>query len=494
MKRTRYIAKKAAVLLIGASLMMLALVVARTISFGSIESEIERVPTVAINPGFAERLAESLRIPTISNERPDAFDAASFQAFHTYLERAFPKVHSELERETVARHSLLYTWRGTDPSLRPILLIAHMDVVPVESSTERDWDQAPFGGRIADGFIWGRGAIDNKSAVIGILEAVEMLLDEEMRPTRTVYLAYGHDEEVGGMSGARTIAELLRRRGVKLEMILDEGGIIGDGILPGIPAPVAMVGVAEKGFLTVELSTRTTGGHSSLPPPQSAVGILSTAIARLEQNPLPARLNGLARQLFQTIAPEFPLTQRALFANLWLTKPLIVRRLQSNPATNAMVRTTTAATIFQAGTKDNVLPSSARAVINFRILPGDTISSVMDHVRQIIDDDRVNVVPAGRFSAEPSVVSSTESKSFRVLERTIRMETPEVIVAPYLVVVVTDARHYADLSDDVYRFLPVHLSSNDLERMHGINERIAITTYERTIRTYRRLLLNAAGG
>ena len=494
MKRTLYLAKKPALLLTGAALTVLAVILVRTLSYGAITPRIKPAPTVAMKQGFAERLANSLRIPTISNQEPEAFDPAAFQAFHKYLEQAFPGVHSELQRETVAAHSLLYTWRGTDPSLKPILLMGHMDVVPVESGTEQQWHQGPFGGQITDGFIWGRGAIDDKSAVIGTLEAVEMLLNEGVRPARTFYFAYGHDEEVGGTTGARQIAELLRDRGVELEMILDEGGIISDGILPGISAPVAMVGVAEKGFVSIELSTRTTGGHSSLPPRQSAVGILSAAVARLEDNPLPARLEGPARQLFEAVAPEFAFPQRAVFANLWLTKPLVVRRLQSSPTTNAMVRTTTAVTIFQAGTKENVLPSSARAVINFRILPGDTISSVRDHVRRTVADDRVNVAPAGRFSAEPSAVSSTSSESFQVLERTIRMETPDAIVAPYLVVVVTDARHYSGLSNNLYRFLPVRLENNDLERMHGTNERIAIATYERTIRMYRQLLLNAAGG
>jgi carboxypeptidase PM20D1 len=307
-----------------------------------------------------------------------------------------------------------------------------------------------------------------------------------------VYLAYGHDEEVGGAAGARQIAALLKARGIELEMVLDEGGVIGDRILPGITEPVALVGIAEKGFVTVELSTQVAGGHSSLPPRQSAVGILSAAVARLEQNPMAARLEGPTRQLFDRIGPRFPAIQRAVFANLWLTAPLVLRTLAGSSTTNAMVRTTTAPTIFQAGTKDNVLPSYARAVINFRILPGDTVTTVVEHVRHAVDDRRVEVKIVGRFSAEPSAVSSTDSESFRILERTIRSVVPDTIVAPYLVVVVTDARYYSGLSRNVFRFLPLRLTQPDLQRMHGIDERIGIREYEAAIRIYRQLIIEAA--
>ena len=451
-------------------------------------------PQVAVAKAAAERLAGAIRIPTISAEEAATFDADAFRRLHAYLQTAFPRVHSQLRREIVGTHSLLYTWQGTDSSLDPILLIGHMDVVPIEPGTEEKWQQDPFDGRIADGFIWGRGAIDNKSAVVGILEATEMLLAEGFRPARTVYLAYGHDEEVGGTAGAREIAALLRSRGIQLEMVLDEGGVIGDRILAGITEPVALVGIAEKGFVTIELSARVAGGHSSLPPARTAVGIVSAAVAKLEENPLPARLDGPTRELFNRIGPLLPLAQRAVFANLWLTRPLVIGRLEQRPVTNAMVRTTTAPTIFQAGTKDNVLPSHARAVVNFRILPGDTVATVVEHVRREIDDSRVEVRTVGRFSAEPSTVSRTDSQSFRTLERTIRSVRPEAIVAPYLVVVVTDARYYSGLSQNIFRFLPLRLTARDLERVHGSDERIGIREYEAGIRTYRQLVINAAAG
>lgn len=320
-----------------------------------------------------------------------------------------------------------------------------------------------------------------------------MLLHEGFRPERTFYLAYGHDEEVGGEQGAAQIAALLKARGIELEMVVDEGGVIGEGVLAGVADPVALVGVAEKGFVSLELSTRVQGGHSSLPPPQSAIGILSAAVARLESTQMRPRLEGPTRQLFDRVGPRFPFFQRALFANLWLTRPVVVRALEQNVATNAMVRTTTAVTMLDAGTKDNVLPSYARAVVNFRILPGDNISAVVDHVREVVDDDRVNVRIVGRFRSEPSAISNVDSGAFHTLERAIRGVAPDVVVAPYLVVVVTDSRHYGELSRNIFRFLPLRLTSNDLQRMHGIDERIGIQQYEEAIRIYRRLILEADG-
>lgn len=461
-----------------------------TARYGSEPFRVDPAPNVAVPNGAADRLAGAIRIATVSAEDPALFDAGAFRRLHEYLAAAFPRVHAALGRETVGTHSLLYRWDGTDSSLKPILLLGHLDVVPVEPGTEDTWEQHPFEGRIADGFIWGRGAIDNKSAVVGTLEAVEMLLAEGFRPTRTVYLAYGHDEEVGGRRGARQIAALLESRGVEFEIVLDEGGVIGHNILPGVTEPVALVGIAEKGFVTIELSSRTAGGHSSMPPTQSAVGIVSAAVAKLEANPMPARLEGATRALLDRIGPRLPLLQRAVFANLWLTRPIVTRRLESSPATNAMVRTTTAATIFQAGTKDNLLPSYARAVVNFRILPGDSVDAVLDHVRRVVDDPRVEMKTVGRFSAEPSAVSPADSESFRTLERTIRSVHPGTAVAPYLVVVVTDARYYSALSRDVFRFLPVRLTARDLERTHGTNERVGIAEYEDVIRTYRQFVID----
>lgn len=484
--------KKLALTLLIALVLLLAVILIRTARFGEAQSPVPAAAAFATPTGAAERLAEAVRIPTISHEDSARFDAAAFAALHELLRTRFPRVHARLRRETVAGHSVLYTWPGTDPSLPPVLLMGHLDVVPVEAGTEARWARPPFAGVVEGGFVWGRGSMDDKSSVLGTLEAVEMLLAEGFAPRRTVLLAYGHDEETGGQ-GARQTAALLRQRGVRPWMVVDEGGVIGQGVMPGVDRPTALIGIAEKGFVSLELTAQAEGGHSSMPPRRGSIGRLSAAIQRLEASPMPARLDGASLKLFDRVGPEMPFAQRAVFANLWLTRPLVIRTLAGAPSSDAMVRTTTAPTIFQAGTKDNVLPSRARAVVNFRILPGDSVPGVVAHVRRVVDDTLVRVRVMQGFSSEPSPVSRTDGEAYRVLERSIRQASPDAVVAPYLVLGGTDARHYHALSDAVFRFLPMRVTPEDLDRIHGTDERIAIRDYLAAIRFYRQLLLNTAG-
>jgi len=278
---------------------------------------------------------------------------------------------------------------------------------------------------------------------------------------------------------------------VRPEWVLDEGGAVTRGMMPGVEAPVALVGVAEKGFVSVELAARGEGGHSSMPPRSTAVGTLARAVARLEEHPLPGGIRGATELLFDHAGPEMPFGMRLVFANRWLFGPLVERQLAAAPSTDATLRTTTAATVIRGGTQDNVLPSSARAVVNFRILPGDSIAGVLAHVREVVDDPRVQVRTAG-FGSEPSPVSGTETAGFRAIRRSIRQTFPDAVVAPYLVVGATDARHFHGLSPHVYRFLPVRVTARDLERMHGTDERVAVADYAAAVRFYAQLLRNGA--
>ena len=436
----------------------------------------------------AARLAEAVRFRTISHADGAQVDSSAFLDLHAFLEGAFPGVDSMLVVEKVSDLSLLYTWPGHNTALAPVVLMGHQDVVPVEGREEA-WTQPPFDGVIRDGFIWGRGTLDNKSGVLGILEAVELLLAQGFAPERTVYLAFGHDEEVGGERGAKKIAEHLAARHASLAMVLDEGGLIIDGVLPGLDAPTAIVGTAEKGYLSLELSVESAGGHSSRPPRNTAIGILSEAITTLEAHPLPARLHGPTAEMFAHVGPSMVLTQRVVLANLWLFRPLMVRMLGDDENTSPTVRTTTAATLFNAGEKDNVLPTRATAVVNFRILPGETVESVTAYVRQTIDDPRVQVrsLAEGR---NPSPVSPSTSAAFEMVAQSIRAVSPEadLIVAPYLSIGGTDAKHFTGLSDNVYRFIGWKVGPDDLDRVHGINERLAIEEYARSIRFYAQVL------
>jgi len=484
---------KRAFLVIGLGLLILvSVVLIRTVGLTSIQVPVDPATVFAVDgQGVAEHLAAALQFQTISSEDSTDVRAEELIGLHEFLEQAFPRVHSTLTKELVGDYSLLYTWEGREGGLDPILLMAHMDVVPVDPGTEGDWAYPPFEGRIAEGYIWGRGAMDFKFAVTGILEAVEMLLGEGFQPRRTIHLAFGHDEEVGGQKGAALIADLLQSRGVELEYVLDEGQAITDGIVQSISEPVAFVGIAEKGFVSVELTAEGDGGHSSMPPPETAVGILSTAIHKLEQTQFPTRLEGPIRQMLDHLAPEMPFAMRMLLANLWLTGGLVERQFAATPATNATVRTTTAATMFEGSIKENVLPTQARAVVNFRILPGDSIAGVLEHVQQTIDDPRVQLRSLGRIVSEPSPISDTNSPAFEVLQRTIRHVFPGVLVAPGLVLAATDSRHFAELSRNIYRFTPMWVGPEDLDRIHGTNERLSVENYEQIVRFYVQLIINS---
>ena len=440
----------------------------------------------------AERLAAAVRFPTVSHEDGRRVEREAFLGLHEHLARSFPLVHARLTREVVAGASLLYTWKGKNPNAAPILLLSHQDVVPVEPGTERSWTHPPFSGAIADGFVWGRGTLDDKAGVLGILEAAEHLLAQGFQPERTVLLAFGHDEEVSGVNGARQIAALLRQRGVKPDFILDEGGVIAEGMIEGIEAPVALIGTAEKGYVSVDLVAKVEGGHSSMPPRHTAIGRLAAVIHGLEEDQMPARIDGTTRKSFEVLAPEMPFGPRLFLSNLWLFEPLAVRTFSEEPASNSRIRTTTAATILHGGVKENVLPHEARAVVNFRILPGDTVEDVLAHVRAHAGPD-VQVSARRATATEPSPESDTASPAYRLIQTTIGQVFPGALVAPNLLGGGTDTKHYKDLTPNVYRFLPVRIQREDLARVHGTNERIGVESYAGVVRFFVQLIRNGAG-
>lgn len=439
---------------------------------------------------LAERLAAAVQFQTIFYEDPALFDEKEFKGFQKFLERSFPAVHATMQKEIVGDYSLLYTWKGQDDKAMPILLAAHMDVVPAESGWGKNWRYPPFQGNIADGFIWGRGTLDDKVSVLGILEATEKLIKEGYVPRRTIYLAFGHDEEVGGKHGAAKIAALLQSRGVKLDYVLDEALTITEGVVPNVSKPVALVGIAEKGCLSIELSVEGEGGHSSMPPPQTAIGILSSAISKLEQNQFPVRMEGPVKKMFEALSPDMPVGMKAVFANLWLFKGLVEKKLASAPRTNALVRTTVAPTIFQAGVKENVLATKARAVVNYRLLPGDTIDEVLLKVRKTINDPRVKIVALEGFKSNPSKIADPQSEGYRAVQKAIYQVFPEVTVAPGLVVAATDSRYYSAITGNVLHFLPIRLRADDLKRLHGTDERISLEDYSRVVSFYVQLIRN----
>ena len=439
----------------------------------------------------AAHLSAAIRFRTVSHQEAAQDDAAERLGLQSLLAATYPRVHAQLQREVIGEGALLFTWKGLDPSLRPLLLLGHQDVVPVDGGSDGRWTHPPFAGAIEGGFVWGRGALDDKGSLVGLLEAVELLLGQGFGPRRTVLLAFGHDVEVGGQRGAKVVAAALAARGVKPELILDEGLSVTEGIVPGADRPVALIGIAEKGYLTLELLAAGAGGHSSMPPPQTAAGVVAAAVARLEASPFPTRLSGPARALAEGLAPILPLGKRLALANLWLLGPVLERVYAGAPTTAALVRTTLAATMLEAGTKENVLPQSARAVVNLRLLPGDTLAFATARVQQVIDDPRVQVRALGGFGSEASGESSTTSPAFRLLERSLRESFPDAAVVPSLVLGATDSRHYAVLGTDTYRFAPFRFGPADLARVHGSDERVSVAGLGEAVRFYARLIRNS---
>lgn len=479
-------------LALAAAVVLLGLVlVVRTATFSSRQIQIAPAPSIRLDvDGTVARLAQAIRFKTVSLASPTDAGAGEFQKLREFLERSFPRVHRQLEREIINQHSPLFTWKGKDPSLKPILLMAHMDVVPVDGATEKSWTYPGFSGQVTDGYVWGRGAMDDKASVMAILEAVEHLLDANYAPRRTVYLAFGHDEEIGGANGAAKIAETLGSRGVELEFVIDEGMTILRGVIDGIDSPTALIGIAEKGYLTIQLTAQSAGGHSSIPTKENSIAALSRALERLESVPFPARVDGPTKQMLEFLGPEMSLANRIALANLWLFEPLVRRQMSGSPLTNAILRTTLAPTIFHAGVQDNVLPSEANAVVNLRVMPGETTGEALERVRKIVDDPQIKL-SAAPIRVEPSAVTDSTGASFKLLQQTIRQIAPEAIVAPALLVAATDSRHYTKLTKNIFRFLPITLNAVDTKRYHGVDERISIDDYQRCIRFYAQLIRNA---
>ncbi len=462
-------------------------------------------PIVLPEDEIVDRFAESLKIKTISHQARARMDEAEFAKFQAFLETKFPLVHQHLTRMTGTdfgdedNYSLLYEWQGSDDSLDAILLMAHYDVVPILT----EWQHGPFSGFVDETTVWGRGAIDNKASLMGLLEAIELLLSENFQPERTIYLSFGHDEEIGGKFGNSQIAEWMKLEKIRLKYVLDEGGGIFDDF-PGLDQSAALVGIGEKGYATIEISVDLgEAGHSSIPPPveETVVGILSRVADELGRHPHPADRAATLDLTLDYLGPEMVLLHRVAAANRWLLGSTIDRLMSDIPTGNAMLRTTMAPTLMDVGEKENVMPSSGTLTYNLRILPDGSRDGAVDRAKEHIEnvianqigDDRitVSVSPGAR---EPSRISSTESDSFNQIHDTIREVYPDVLVSPFVVVAGTDASHFDDpkLTDNIYRFVPWQLGTEDLKQIHGADERMSKEHFLNIVRFYERLIRNTA--
>lgn len=440
---------------------------------------------------IAQHLSQSVQMRTISWSPTADTEGEAFLAFHSWLAETYPNAHRLLSRETVNDYSLLYRWQGKDPGRTSIGFLGHMDVVPIEPGTEGTWTHPPFGGVIADGFVWGRGSLDDKSTVVLVMEAVERLAAEGFQPEQDIYLAFGHDEEIGGQRGAVKIAELLASRGIRFDWILDEGLTILEGFLDFIDGPMAVVGLAEKGFLTLELVARDSGGHSSTPRADTAVSKLARAVDRVQSNPFPIEIGAADGANLRAIAGEMPFMQRVAAANLWLFGPLVKSSLSDTAYSAAQYRTTTAATVFNGGSKENILPQEARALINFRIHPRNTIDEIVERTKKLVGDDiEVSIYATPNNPPAPSDINGA---AYGLITASLGDAFGPIAAAPSLVVGATDSRFYAGVTKETFRFTPIVMSLEQFSGFHGTNERVAVDSLGRSVAFYERMIRRASG-
>lgn len=489
--------KRRTILLGGLTILLFGtgVVAVRTVSFEPANIADGRDVTLAAIPpydieGATRHLSEAARIRTVSNQDPARNELAEWDRLHGWLAATYPAAHGAMARTILPNKTLIYHWPGSDSALQPIILMAHQDVVPVTPGTEGDWKYPPFAGTIAEKAVWGRGTVDDKGSLVGLFEAVEALAKNGFRPKRGIYLVSGHDEEVGG-SGAMAAAEKLKAEGVEAIFTLDEGSIILTDT-PVIDGPAIMIGIAEKGYATLKITANAPGGHSSMPPAQTGVATLAKAVLAIADKPFPMEVRGPGARMIEALAERKGGTTKMAVANQWLFGPILKRQLGATPSTAAVFHTTIAPTMLEGSPKENVLPQSANALINYRIAPWNRSADVMAHARNAVGDAPVDLAWV-KPPREPSRVSSTSSQGWKWIAAAARADAPDAVLTPALVVGGTDSRSMEPVSDDVYRFMPMHFTLKESAMIHGTNEHMTIDSFKRMIDFYARLIATSAG-
>lgn len=469
----------------GAILSFLALLLIRAAVFrpeATVKSDVQPISVDAEKT--ATSLAEMIRCKTVSSVPSHLEDEREFDKFKALLRKLFPNVYSRCAYEEPGDRSILLKWSGKS-SVAPIVLMAHYDVVSV---SEEGWEKPAFDGIIEDGVLWGRGAIDTKITLNGILSAAEHLISEDFIPQNDIYMAFGGDEEING-HGAKDIVNLFKLRGIVPAMVLDEGGAVVNNVFPGVDKPCALIGIAEKGMLNIEYSVTEGGGHSSTPVRNTPIARLSRACVRMEKHPFDFTLTLPARKMLDTLARHSSFLYRIVFANLWCFAPILnLITGKSGGELNALMRTTTVFTQMDGSKGMNVIPPYARMVSNHRIIPGETVDGVVSRIKRTVNDEKIEVkVLSG---TNPSRVSVTDCDGWEALVKATSETWQDAIISPYLMLACSDSRHFSEVSDKVYRFSPMELTKEEREMIHGNNERIPISKIAKTVEFYIRLIKN----
>lgn len=474
-----------AFIIIGSIVVVLIIILGiRTLCFKNIDQQItikEMDARIDVRE-VANKLAKAVQIPTISYIDLSKVDWSQFRKYHQVIEEMFPLVHQKLHKETINEYSLLYHWKGKSTDKKPILITAHMDVVPVSDWAEQEWKYPPFSGEIINGYVWGRGTLDTKITMIAALEAAELLLKENFMPDRDIYFAFGHDEETRGEEGALKIMETLKMRSIEFEFLIDEGGCVVENIISDIQRPLALVGIAEKGYANINIKVSDNGGHASMPPKHTALGTLAKVIMNMEDHQLRLQLTKPIENFLKKIGPEMKGINKFILANLWLFKPIFLRVFSKTKSGNALLRTTTAATMATASVAANVLPQEATATFNFRVAPGDKIEDIEKHIKQVNKDISIEVETL--IGDNPSKVSSIDSEGFKTIECITKEIFADVLVSPYIVLAGTDARKYEPICENLYRFAPYQITNEELDKIHSNNENISIDNISKCVQFY----------
>jgi carboxypeptidase PM20D1 len=430
----------------------------------------------------AELLSQAIQFRTISHPLGAPDRPADYNGFLEWVDTAFPHAIGAMERTTVSGFTPIFHWEGSDPEAGAILISGHYDVVPIEG----EWSRDPWAGEIAEGYVWGRGALDMKGGVVTLLHAVDRLAESGFQPEHDIYITLTQDEEIGGQGGASAVAQYMLDEGIEIDWTLDEGSFVLRDMLAGISSDIAMINLAEKGYMSVRITATADGGHSSMPQNDNAIAQLAEAITALQDNPVPGGLDGVSGDMFDTLAPHMGFVERLLFANQWLFAPVIEGVLSGANTTNAILRTTTAPTMLTGSDTENVLPQAASVVVNFRLHPRDTPEGVLDHIAGLLPDEGFEIEVLSARAASP--VAESEGETFAHLQATAQQVFGDVIVVPGLTVGGTDSSHYAVLTENSYRFLPFVATGEDVGLLHAADERVSVENLRLAVQYYEVLL------
>lgn len=482
-----------------------------TYSFTSIKQLAITPAEFPINEKAIKRLSEAIQIPTISTVEYNETNFAPFEQFHSFLQEAYPLVYEKLETDTVNTYGLVFHWKGKNSALKPLLFLSHYDVVPVNNydfsnppaytpvfnlnekatplNTYQDaWTYPPFSGAVDHGRIYGRGTLDMKGMLISIMEAADDLLIDGFQPEQDIYFAFGHDEEVSGRQGALRIADYFKKKNIEFDAVYDEGGyVVSPGsVIKSIDKAIALVGVAEKGFLTLQMTVKGIGGHSSMPPKKGSLVLASEIIEKLNTDQMPAMLTTPIEYFLKNVGGAMDFKSQLAIANQWLLKGLLIKNLENDAASNALIRTTTAITMAHSSDAPNVLSATTEITVNFRILQGNTVDDVLNHVKKLCEGYDVDYKVIS--SREPSKISDINGAPFHKVQKTIAEVYPNAIISSYLTIGGTDAYKYEIVSDNVFRFMPVEINQYDQRLIHNDNESLTIDNYMRMIHYFKLLM------